>query len=197
MNVQAMRQGYTMPKEAHQRLAAAAGHINGAQLFIDDEPQNRIAQVSAKLNQLVQKEGVELVVVDYLQLMEAPGAENRRLEIGRVSRSLKLLAKRLNVPIVLLSQLSRGPEQRADKRPMLSDLRESGDIEQDADAVLFLYRPEYYAPEEKKAELAGAADVIVAKQRNGPTGSVPMYFHSEYARFDDLDKHTQDWKVSA
>lgn len=188
VDVQALRRGHVLPREAHQRLAAGAGHISHAPFFVDDEPSGTLPQIAARLTQIVQREGVKLIAIDYAQLIEAPGAENRTQEVGKISRGLKLLAGRLKVPIILLSQLSRGPEQRADKRPMLSDLRESGAIEQDADVVMFLYRPEYYAPPEKKQALAGAADVIVAKQRNGPTGVVPMYFHAEYARFEDLAK---------
>lgn len=184
VDMQALRRGYTIGKAEHQRLAAAAGHINGAPLFVDDEPVARLPQIAAKLTQLVQREGVKLVAVDYMQLMEADG-ENRTQQVSAISRGLKLLAGRLKVPVIALSQLSRGPEQRSDKRPMLSDLRESGSIEQDADVVAFLYRPEYYAPNEKKAELKGRAEFLIAKQRNGPTGPVPLYFHDSYARFDD------------
>ena len=187
VDLQMLRQGHVLSPESHERLAAAAGHINSAPIYIDDEPIARVPQIAAKLTRLVQQEGVKLVAIDYVQLMSAPKAENRTQEVGQISRDLKLLAGRLDVPIILLSQLSRGPEQRADKRPGLADLRESGSLEQDADAVVFLYRPEYYAKGDpvKEEQLRGMADVIVEKQRNGPTGSVPVHFHKEYARFDN------------
>ena len=107
-------------------------------------------------------------------------------EVSQISRSLKALARELDVPLVALSQLSRGPEQRTDKRPMLSDLRESGSIEQDADVVMFLFRPEYYAPAENRHEVEGKAELIISKQRNGPTGVVPLFFHKAYTRFDSV-----------
>ena len=132
---------------------------------------------------------VEVVIVDYLQLMRDPEyAENRVQEISAISRALKALAKELHVPVVALSQLSRAPEQRGGehRRPQLSDLRESGAIEQDADVVLFIYRPEMYAREEaEREEVRGQAEVIIGKQRNGPTGTVKLYFHSNYTRFDN------------
>ena len=125
-----------------------------------------------------------LVIIDYLQLMQGRGrSENRQQEISEISRSLKILAKELNVPIVTLSQLSRGPESRTDHRPMLSDLRESGAIEQDADIVMFLHRQDYYDPDTEKKNIA---ECIISKHRNGPTGTIELYWHSEYTRFKDL-----------
>jgi replicative DNA helicase len=122
-----------------------------------------------------------------MQLMSSSGrSENRVQEVSEISRSLKALARELDVPVVALSQLSRGPEQRTDKRPMLSDLRDSGSIEQDADIVMFLYRPEYYASMENREELEGKAELIVSKQRNGPTGVVQLYFQKAYTRFDSV-----------
>ena len=139
-----------------------------------------------------------MVVLDYLQLMSAgTRSENRVQEVSEISRGLKALARELEVPVVALSQLSRGPEQRTDKRPMLSDLRESGSIEQDADVVMFLYRPEYYAPAEKREELEGKSELIVGKQRNGPTGVVELYFQKAYTRFDSMTRSPQDGGANA
>lgn len=188
VDIQALRRGHTLSRETHERLAGGAAHANAAPMFVDDEPAARLPQLTAKLLQLKQRENIKLVAIDYLQLMEAD-AENRTQEVSKLSRGLKLLAGRLQVPIMVLSQLSRALEARSDKRPMLSDLRESGAIEQDADTVLFLYRPDYYAKDEAEREkLQGSAEVIVAKQRNGPTGVVPMYFHADYARFETLER---------
>jgi replicative DNA helicase len=139
----------------------------------------------AKCRRLKAEHGLGLVVVDYLQLVSAPGrAENRQQEIAAVSRSLKGLAKELSVPVVALSQLSRAPEARTEKRPQLSDLRESGALEQDADVVMFIYREEEYKPTE---ENRGVAEIIVGKQRNGPTGMLKLAFIKEYTRFENFD----------
>jgi replicative DNA helicase len=125
-----------------------------------------------------------------MQLMSSSGqSESRVQEVSQISRGLKALARELEVPLIALSQLSRGPEQRTDKRPMLSDLRESGSIEQDADVVMFLFRPEYYASAENRQEMEGKTELIVAKQRNGPTGVVPLYFHKAHTRFDSVVSH--------
>jgi replicative DNA helicase len=138
------------------------------------------------------KKDLGMVLIDYMQLMSGTQhAESRVQEVSQISRGLKALARELDVPVIALSQLSRGPEQRTDKRPMLSDLRESGSIEQDADVVMFLYRPEYYAPPEKRDELEGKSELIVGKQRNGPTGVIELYFQKAYTRFDSaLPAHT-------
>lgn len=200
LDFQKLRRG-RLAQDEHEKLAAAASTLNQMKLYIDDHPQTRIGELTAKITRLRQTEGVEVVGVDYIGLMEGSGEENRRLEIGAITRGLKLVAKRLGIRVVALSQLSRGPESRANHRPLLSDLRESGDIEQDADLVLFLYRPEVYVQdgdtekarekaEAERARLAGRAELIVAKQRNGPTGTVPLYFHRTYMRFDPLDTHT-------
>jgi replicative DNA helicase len=136
-----------------------------------------------------------LIVVDYLQLMHggAGNAENRQQEVSSISRGLKALAKELGVPIISLSQLSRAPEQRADHRPQLSDLRESGSLEQDADLVMFLYRPEYYVTPQEAAEkgLQGKAELIIGKQRNGPTGTVDLFFRKECTRFENFSKQEE------
>ena len=197
LDLQKLRRG-KLEGEDHQRLAAAAGHINTAPLHIDDHPVSRVPELAAKVTQLVRRAGVKVLAIDYLQLMAGNGEENRRLEVGGITRSLKSLARRLNVPIILLSQLSRAPEGRTNHRPLLSDLRESGDIEQDADVVMFLYRPEMYVQDgdskdargKAKAQreaLEGQTELIVAKQRNGPTGTVPLYFQKAYTRFDSVD----------
>jgi len=197
VDLQKMRRG-RLSQEEHQRLAAAAGKLNTLPFHVDDHPAARVTELGAKVTQLVRRTGVRLVAIDYLQLMAGSGEENRRLEVGGVTRGLKGLARRLDVPIILLSQLSRAPEARTNHRPVLSDLRESGDIEQDADVVLFVYRPEMYvqdgdtAESKKKAaslreSLEGQAELIVAKQRNGPTGVVPLYFRQEYTLFEGVD----------
>jgi replicative DNA helicase len=137
-----------------------------------------------------------LLVIDYMQLMAGSGRqESRQQEVSQISRGLKGLARELEVPVVALSQLSRGPEQRTDHRPQLSDLRDSGSIEQDADLVMFLYRPEYYSSDglDKDGEsLEGKAELIVSKQRNGPTGTVNLFFHKSYTRFDELARETEE-----
>jgi replicative DNA helicase len=170
------------------RLAQAAGHLNTAPLWIDDSGSVSILEMRAKARRLkADQPNLGLVVVDYIQLMSGGGdAENRQQEVSTISRGLKALAKELEVPIVALSQLSRAVEQRADHRPQLSDLRESGSIEQDADLVMFLYRPEYYVPANEAQEkgLQGKAELIISKQRNGPTGICELYFRKECARFE-------------
>lgn len=171
------------------RLAQAAGHLNTAPIWIDESGSLTNLEMRAKARRLkADHRELGLIVVDYIQLMHSAGkVENRQQEVSEISRSLKALAKELDVPILALSQLSRAPEQRADHRPQLSDLRESGSIEQDADVVLFLYRPErYLATREEAIEqgVAGLAELIIAKQRNGPTGMVQLYFRGESTRFE-------------
>jgi replicative DNA helicase len=181
-----------LSQEEHQRLAAAAGHLNTAPIWIDDQPGSNVLEIRAKARRLqseLRSDGKDLgmILIDYMQLMSSAGqSENRVQEVSQISRGLKALARELEVPVVALSQLSRGPEQRTDKRPMLSDLRESGSIEQDADVVMFLYRPEYYAAADKRDELEGKAELIVGKQRNGPTGVLQLYFQKSYTRFDSI-----------
>jgi replicative DNA helicase len=153
-------------------------------LFIDDNPNVTVMEIRAKSRRLAQRYGqVGLVVVDYLQLMTGRmNAENRQVEVSEISRGLKILARELNVPIIALSQLSRNLESRADKRPMLADLRESGSIEQDADVVMFIYRDEVYNPDSTDT---GAAEINVSKHRNGPTGVKRLVWRGAYARFDN------------
>jgi replicative DNA helicase len=186
VDAQRLRRGRLSPEE-YQRLAAAAGHLNTAPLWIDDSPGISVLEMRAKARRLKSETDLGLLIIDYMQLMSGTGrTESRVQEVSQISRGLKALARELDVPVVALSQLSRQPEQRVDKRPQLSDLRESGSIEQDADLVMFLFRPEYYfGPVDKDGNsLEGKAELIVSKQRNGPTGSVDLYFHKQYTRFD-------------
>jgi replicative DNA helicase len=193
IDAQKLRRG-RLSQEEHQRLAAAAGHLNTAPVWIDDSPGSNVLEIRAKARRLqselrADSKDLGMVVVDYLQLMSsATRSESRVQEVSEISRGLKALARELEVPVVALSQLSRGPEQRTDKRPMLSDLRESGSIEQDADLVMFLYRPEYYAPADKREELEGKTELMVSKQRNGPTGVIDLFFQKAYTRFDSVSR---------
>jgi replicative DNA helicase len=188
---QRLRRGQLSADE-YQRLAAAAGHLNTAPLWIDDSPGSTVLEMRAKARRLAAETDLGLLVIDYMQLMSgAARTESRVQEVSEISRGLKALARELDVPVVALSQLSRAPEQRTDRRPQLSDLRESGSIEQDADLVMFLYRPEYYfGPVDKDGNsLEGKAELVVAKQRNGPTGTVDLFFHKAYTRFDSVTTH--------
>jgi replicative DNA helicase len=169
-----------------QRVVDAAGRMYKAPIYIDDSPVVTVTDIRAKCRRLKRKRGLSLIVVDYLQLMESYGQENRQQEIAQISRNLKNLARELEVPIIAVSQLNRSLEAREDKRPRLSDLRESGSIEQDADVVMFVYRHEYYHPEEQ--EKKGIAEVIVAKHRAGSTGPVEMTFQPEFTRFANLGR---------
>ncbi len=170
------------------RLSRAIGTLSEAKIFIDDAPASGVLEMRAKCRRLAAEHGLHLVIVDYIQLMQGRGRfENRTLELASISRALKGLAKELRVPIVVLSQLSRAPEARSGHRPQLSDLRESGALEQDADVVVFIYREDQYA--EKGAppsENQGVAELIIGKQRNGPTGVVRLAFIREYTRFESL-----------
>ncbi|GHC73688.1 hypothetical protein GCM10007079_07850 [Nocardiopsis terrae] len=178
-----MRSGL-MTDEDWARLARRMGEVASAPLFIDDSPNMSMMEIRAKCRRLKQQHDLKLVIVDYLQLMSSPGrVESRQQEVSEMSRSLKLLAKELEVPVVALSQLNRGPEQRTDKRPQVSDLRESGSIEQDADMVILLYREDVH---DKESPRAGEADIIVAKHRNGPTADVTVAFQGHYSRFVDM-----------
>ena len=173
------------------RLAQAAGHLNTAPIWIDDSGLLSVLEMRGKARRLkAEQPELGLIVVDYLQLMHGGGgnAESRQQEVSEISRGLKALAKELEVPVIALSQLSRAPEQRSDHRPQLSDLRESGSIEQDADLVMFLYRPEYYLSDMEAQEqgLAGKAELIIGKQRNGPTGTVELFFRKESTRFESF-----------
>jgi replicative DNA helicase len=167
------------------KVGHAISRMSEAPIFIDDNPNLTVMDIRARARRLKSREGLGLVVVDYLQLMTGRnGAENRQVEVSEISRGLKILARELEVPVVALSQLSRGLEQRQDKRPMLADLRESGSIEQDADVVMFIYRDEIYNPE--SAESQGVAEIHVAKHRNGPTGMQKLAFIGHHTRFDNM-----------
>jgi replicative DNA helicase len=175
-----------------QRLADTAGRMSEAKIFIDDNADMSVMELRSRARRLMAEHGLGLIIIDYLQLMTgsnkgASGGENRQQEISTISRGLKALARELDVPVLVLSQLSRAVESRPNKRPMLSDLRESGAIEQDADLVMFIYRDEYYDPQSEKQ---GIAEVIIGKQRNGPVGTVELQFHNAHVRFNDLAKPT-------
>jgi len=169
-----------------RRVVDAAGRMYQAPMFIDDSPAVTVTDIRAKCRRLKRKRGLSLIVVDYIQLMETTGGENRQQEIAQITRNLKNLARELAVPIIAMSQLNRSLESREDKRPRLSDLRESGSIEQDADVVMFIYRHEYYHPEDQ--DKRGTAEVIVAKHRAGATGPVEMTFQPEFTRFANLGR---------
>jgi replicative DNA helicase len=177
------RTGY-LTREEWQRLAESIGTLSEARIFIDDTPGISVMEMRAKTRRLAaEQKQLDLVVVDYLQLMSGSRrSESRQQEVSQISRELKGLAKELNVPVVALSQLSRAPEARNPPRPMMSDLRESGSIEQDADVVAFIYRDDYYKPTE---ENAGIAEILISKQRNGPTGTVKLAFLKEFTRFEN------------
>ncbi len=168
------------------KIAQALAPLSEAPIYIDDTPGITVMDIRAKCRRLKLEKNLGLVVIDYLQLMQGRGkSENRQQEVSEISRSLKILAKELQVPVVTMSQLSRGPESRADHRPMLSDLRESGAIEQDADIVMFLYRDDYYNPETEKKNIA---EVIIAKHRNGSTGTIELRWFGEYTKFANLKR---------
>ena len=183
IQLQHMRKG-TMRDDDWQRLAATMGRVSDAPLFIDDSPNMSLMEIRAKCRRLKQRNNLKLVVIDYLQLMSSgKRVESRQQEVSEFSRALKLLAKELEVPVIAISQLNRGPEQRTDKRPQMSDLRESGSIEQDADMVILLHRDEAY---ERESPRAGEADLIVAKHRNGPTDTIVVAFQGHYSRFTNM-----------
>ncbi|MCL1899311.1 MAG: replicative DNA helicase, partial [Promicromonosporaceae bacterium] len=181
--LQRLRNGEMRPED-WQRVAQVQGRLEQAPFFIDDSPNMTLPEIRAKARRLKQQHGLELIVIDYLQLMTSgKRVESRQQEVSEFSRALKLLAKELEVPVIALSQLNRGPEQRGDKKPMMSDLRESGSIEQDADIVILLHREDAY---EKDHPRAGEADFIVAKHRNGPTATLTTAFQGHYSRFVDM-----------
>jgi replicative DNA helicase len=184
-----LRQGQLTDRD-FSRLVDVAGRISEAPIMIDDTPDMTLMELRSRARRLRAQQKLGLIVIDYLQLMSGPNngrnaGENRQQEIAQISRGLKNLARELEVPVIALSQLSRAVEARPNKRPMLSDLRESGSIEQDADLVMFIYRDDYYNPHSEKA---GIAEIIVGKQRNGPTGTVDLQFHAQHVRFNDLAK---------
>ncbi|OEB99957.1 DNA helicase [Lysinibacillus sphaericus] len=185
IDAQVLRTG-ALTTEDWGKLTMAMGSLSNSGIFIDDTPGVRINEIRAKCRRLAQEHGLGMILIDYLQLIQGSGkpGENRQQEVSEISRSLKGLARELKVPVIALSQLSRGVEQRQDKRPMMSDLRESGSIEQDADIVAFLYRDDYY---DKESESKNMIEIIIAKQRNGPTGTVTLAFKKEFNKFINVD----------
>jgi replicative DNA helicase len=195
IDAQRLRKGM-LRDDDFPRLARAAGILSSAPVWIDDTPGITLLEMRSKARRLKADAGIKMVIVDYLQLMQGPAnSESRQQEVSMISRGLKALAKELSVPVIALSQLSRAPEQRTGehKRPQLSDLRESGAIEQDADLIMFLYRQEMYdGPVDKDGNsLEGKAEVIIGKQRNGPTGVVNLHFHKQYTRFENYSKRAE------
>ena len=183
IQLQDLRKG-TVKDEQWAKIAKVMGPLNEAPLFIDDSPNMSLMEIRAKCRRLKQQHDLKLVVLDYLQLMSSgKRVESRQQEVSEFSRALKLLAKELGVPVIALSQLNRGSEQRTDKKPMVSDLRESGSIEQDADMVILLHREDIY---DKESSRAGEADVIIAKHRNGPTKTIVVGFQGHYSRFSNM-----------
>jgi replicative DNA helicase len=183
VNSSKLRTGYLASSD-WPRLSQAGERLSNAKFFIDDSPALSSLDVRARSRRLAAEHPLGLIIVDYLQLMQSRGkTESRQLEVSEISRGLKSLAKEINVPILALSQLSRAVESRTDKRPMLSDLRESGSIEQDADVVAFIYRDEVYNPDTADV---GVAEILIRKQRNGPIGDVRLKFENQYTRFYNL-----------
>lgn len=196
VNLQNVRNGF-LTKADQQSLVRASMLYNESQMYIDDSAGLSILELRAKSRRLMDRHGLGLIVIDYLQLLRSPskrGQENRQIEIAEISAGIKALAKELSIPIIVLAQLNRKSEDRGDGKPRISDLRESGSIEQDADVVGLLVRSAYYAKdEEEKAEKGGEAELIIAKQRNGPTGEVPLTFLNEFTRFESRDlTHTEE-----
>ena len=181
INQQPLRTG-DIQEEEWPRVTSAITLLSEAKIFIDDTPALSPAELRARARRLKREHDLGLIAIDYLQLMVVPGnKENRATEISEISRSLKAMAKEMNIPVIALSQLNRSLEQRTDKRPVMADLRESGAIEQDADVIIFIYRDEYYNPESADK---GQAEIIIGKQRNGPTGTVKLTFLGQYTKFE-------------
>jgi replicative DNA helicase len=196
-------------QDEFDRIFETSRHLHDLSIFIDDTPSLTLPALRTRARRLKRQHGLSLIVVDYLQLMQGPPGfrnENRVQEVSEITRGLKAVAKELNVPVLALSQLSRQPEQRDDKRPLLADLRESGSIEQDADVVMFVYREEYYLERQKPSEgkveemlkwqqemglVHGKAEVIVGKQRHGPTGTVALTFEAQFTRFSNMARDYQ------
>ncbi|UAL47433.1 replicative DNA helicase [Sutcliffiella horikoshii] len=194
INAQNLRTGQ-LTADDWSKLTMAMGSLSNAGIYIDDTPGIRVSEIRSKCRRLRQESGLGMILIDYLQLIQGSGrggGENRQQEVSEISRSLKALARELEVPVIALSQLSRGVEQRQDKRPMMSDIRESGSIEQDADIVGFLYRDDYY---DKESENKNIIEIILAKQRNGPVGTVSLAFVKEYNKFVNLERRFDDESV--
>ncbi|WP_335871901.1 replicative DNA helicase [Bacillus sp. 2205SS5-2] len=190
IDAQRLRTG-ALNDEDWRKLTMAMGSLSNSGIYIDDTPGIRINEIRSKCRRLAQEAGLGMILIDYLQLIQGSGrsGENRQQEVSEISRELKSLARELKVPVIALSQLSRGVEQRQDKRPMMSDIRESGSIEQDADIVAFLYRDDYY---DKESEAKNIIEIIIAKQRNGPVGTVSLAFVKEYNKFVNLERRFDD-----
>ncbi|WP_070120031.1 replicative DNA helicase [Bacillus marinisedimentorum] len=188
-----LRTGKLTPDD-WQKLTMAMGSLSNAGVYIDDTPGIKVGDIRAKCRRLKQEKGLGMILIDYLQLIQGNGrsGENRQQEVSEISRALKGLARELEVPVIALSQLSRGVESRQDKRPMMSDIRESGSIEQDADIVAFLYRDDYY---DKESENKNIIEIIIAKQRNGPVGTVELAFVKEYNKFVNLERRHQENEI--
>lgn len=184
INSQKLRTGQIESDEEWDKLFQSCEALYQSPIYIDDTPGISVQEMRSKARRLKSEHGLDLIIVDYLQLMQGRNSESRQQEISEISRSLKALARELNVPLIALSQLSRSVESRQDKRPMLSDLRESGALEQDADIVSFLYRDDYY---NKESEIPHITELIVAKHRNGATATIKLYFRSEFTLFANLD----------
>jgi replicative DNA helicase len=183
VDIQAVRTGRLVEGDLGH-LSMSAGRLFDAPLFIDESPSISVLEMRSKARRLKSEQKIGLIIVDYIQMMEGTGrSENRQQEIARISRSLKALAKELHLPVLVLSQLSRAPEARGDRRPQLSDLRESGAIEQDADLVAFIFRDAYYEKDKRDDK---TSEIIIAKQRNGPTGTIKLIFNQQYTRFDNI-----------
>lgn len=181
-----LRSGF-IKAEDYNRLTQAAGHLAEAPMYIDETPSLSIGDLRNKARRLVHQHGVKIVIVDYLQLMSAPDRfESKAVEVGEISKGLKSIARELSIPVIALSQLNRGVESRTDKRPMMSDLRESGAIEQDADVIAFLYREEYYLRDKTPEDKKNIAEIIIGKNRNGPTGQISLRFDNKYTKFSNL-----------
>ena len=172
-----------------ENIARASGPLSSAKIYIDDTAGVSIMEMRSKCRRLKIEYGIDLILIDYLQLMSGSGEESRQQEVSEISRNIKAIAKEMQCPVIALSQLSRAPEQRADHRPMLSDLRESGSIEQDADLVMFLYRDEYY---NKETEEKNVAECIIAKQRNGPVGNVKLAWIGQFSKFGNLEHNYRE-----
>jgi replicative DNA helicase len=186
VGLQNLRTGY-LDDQDWQKLYAAGDILSQAPIFIDDTPALSTLELQARCRRLKAEHNLGLVIIDYLQLMRASNrTDSREQEISEISRSMKALAKELNVPVIALSQLNRKVEERTDKRPMMSDLRESGAIEQDADIIVFLYRDAAYNKSEDNP-LKNHAEIIIAKQRNGPVGKCELFFHKEFTLFENMD----------
>jgi len=196
VDAQRMRTGH-LEGDDWEKLSMAIGALSEAQIYIDDTPGITVSDIRAKCRRLKKEKGLGMILIDYLQLIQGRGkaGENRQQEVSEISRTLKQIARELEVPVIALSQLSRGVEQRQDKRPMMSDLRESGSIEQDADIVAFLYRDDYY---DKESEKKNIIEIIIAKQRNGPVGTVELVFLKNFNKFVSLDRsHGEAYAGSA